>query len=1335
MRQKPSKLIAVILSVILMLSCFFVTTSAAEEALPGTPITELAGKYKTQGRTPIVNDTLMLDWTAAGIEWEANCSGDVTVTLNATRMGHTDVEADGGLYFTVYVDGVMQAADLRIPETVDSTWTSNSTNYPFHITALGNTTFTIAEDLPEGDHTFAIYNQTEANMGAFGVKSIELSGTFKDAPVEKDLFIEFVGDSITAGHGVLNNFNVNAPLYEDATRGWPYLTAKALDADWSVLAVSGITAIDGIGWSGAGSVNMQDVYPFETYYSDKTLAHDFANSKKPDVIVLGLGTNDCWTWNGTGGVTLTDAQKVSGFKQMLTHLRDRNPDSKIVWVYGMMSSAADEFILQAISEMGGAGNEYYSLGLTKNTAGGRGHPNLAVQSEYAADVSAFITKITTPVVQEDWEVPTEKPDYIGSGSSADPFMITNGAELYWAVTNKNEGVHFKLANDIILNEMTVDAANGAVSSDAPLKEWNTDGDDGVYFGGTIDGDNHVIKGLYIDHEYTGTASEWNMGYGLISHANGAVIKNLGIESAYVKAAGGAAAAFVGSIGNGVGNVSFENCYVGADVYLCGNQAGGFLSSGGGSKLTGGVKNCYSLATVIRTNTSYNCGGIYGPIWSMNASNFVENSFCIGLMSGFSGGTRTNCFATVDSTGCTTLSAANMQGINGQLNLCKLSDAFCVVDSGYPKLRSFVGRTNGEWSGFRDGTMGGKGTEDNPYQIKNAEQLAQIIYNGGANYYFRLTNDIYLNDITKIDWDSGTVHAGYTPCGWYGTTFKGHFDGNGHVVYGLYVNETINTSGWNGTGDALFPAMSAGSIKNVGVEYAYVQATNNAAAIVGYAGATAERTIENCYAGEKVTLRGYNAGGIYASGDANMTITNCYSLATLYGSNKFGGISGGWWSYNYGTTEAPNKTTHHISNCYTVSSKVAHAATSTKNCIAGATAVGDAAINASYNTLGDSFVRIGETFPTLKIFTDLPENIPWNGFGDDSYIVEGAGTEANPYMIETAAQLAHVIYNNGGKYYRLANDIYLNDVSSGWLDRENNLVWISSCSDYNGYGKNDDYFRGTLDGDGYVVYGLFYPDDTKCYSSALVPLMGGGTVKNIGIKEARIVALDTAAGVVGIIRPDSNKMKTVENCFADDTVSAKWTDAAMNGGAAGIVGYTSNGASKHDVTIKNCWSAATLSSAKDPNFRSNGIIGKSWDARYTIENCYSVGYKPFGINSTHTISLLGETAYKNVYTDSTTKPYTAGTYVNLTTAQMTAKDALTAMSGFDAELWYAVDGKTPQLRTYGISLGDVNEDGAFELASDTAALRKGLIGAASAKNGDFNKNGAIDICDLVKLSGK
>ena len=84
--------------------------------------------------------------------------------------------------------------------------------------------------------------------------------------------------------------------------------------------------------------------------------------------------------------------------------------------------------------------------------------------------------------------------------------------------------------------------------------------------------------------------------------------------------------------------------------------------------------------------------------------------------------------------------------------------------------------------------------------------------------------------------------------------------------------------------------------------------------------------------------------------------------------------------------------------------------------------------------------------------------------------------------------------------------------------------------------------------------------------------------------------------------------------------------------------------------------------------------------------------------------------------------------------MTGKGALANMPGFSSDAWYAVDGKTPFLRSYGTAIFDANEDGKFEKASDITALRVGLI-SSPAKNGDVNKDGNIDICDLVKLSGK
>jgi len=64
-------------------------------------ITELTGKYKTQGRTVLENGMLMLDWSASGIIFKANCSGNVKIKVNATRLNTAENQ---GAYFTVIVN-------------------------------------------------------------------------------------------------------------------------------------------------------------------------------------------------------------------------------------------------------------------------------------------------------------------------------------------------------------------------------------------------------------------------------------------------------------------------------------------------------------------------------------------------------------------------------------------------------------------------------------------------------------------------------------------------------------------------------------------------------------------------------------------------------------------------------------------------------------------------------------------------------------------------------------------------------------------------------------------------------------------------------------------------------------------------------------------------------------------------------------------------------------------------------------------------------------------------------------------------------------------------------
>ena len=120
------------------------------------------GKIKIQGRYALSGSggSLLLENSASGIEFIANCSGDVSVTLKSTRMSYASGgAAKGGIYFTVLVDGVPQHFDERIPtDSNANNWTSNSTAYPYVLTAKDEVkTFTLAEGLEQGEHRFEIY--------------------------------------------------------------------------------------------------------------------------------------------------------------------------------------------------------------------------------------------------------------------------------------------------------------------------------------------------------------------------------------------------------------------------------------------------------------------------------------------------------------------------------------------------------------------------------------------------------------------------------------------------------------------------------------------------------------------------------------------------------------------------------------------------------------------------------------------------------------------------------------------------------------------------------------------------------------------------------------------------------------------------------------------------------------------------------------------------------------------------------------------------------------------------------------------------------------------------
>jgi len=161
----------------------------------------------------------------------------------------------------------------------------------------------------------------------------------------------------------------------------------------------------------------------------------------------------------------------------------------------------------------------------------------------------------------------------------------------------------------------------------------------------------------------------------------------------------------------------------------------------------------------------------------------------------------------------------------------------------------------------------------------------------------LDADIILNDTTEWNnWDNNAPEKinNWTPIGRssassaYDTPFKGTFDGNGHLVIGVYSKNTNSNS--NQVGLFGFVSAETAVIKNVGVVASYVSG-KEVGLVVGYIWGT----ISDSYSRGIVKTNNGDAGGLVGLGSA-VTIKNCYSTSTVMNindvaDNRMGGLLG------------------------------------------------------------------------------------------------------------------------------------------------------------------------------------------------------------------------------------------------------------------------------------------------------------------------------------------------------------------------------------------------------------------------------------------------------------
>ncbi|MDF9830906.1 hypothetical protein [Parabacteroides sp. PF5-6] len=168
-----------------------------------------------------------------------------------------------------------------------------------------------------------------------------------------------------------------------------------------------------------------------------------------------------------------------------------------------------------------------------------------------------------------------------------------------------------------------------------------------------------------------------------------------------------------------------------------------------------------------------------------------------------------------------------------------------------------------------------------YIVDSQEGLAELadIVNGtgdyteGANalagYSFTMMADIALTGLTGTGW---------TPIGTSGDPFSGTFDGNGHTISGLWINDANANAGFFGY---IFQA----TVKNLGLE---LGADGIRGGLVGgLASLCAYSTVNNCYVSGTVEATS-DLGGLLMANVLHSTISNCYVEGSIKGS-QIGGL--------------------------------------------------------------------------------------------------------------------------------------------------------------------------------------------------------------------------------------------------------------------------------------------------------------------------------------------------------------------------------------------------------------------------------------------------------------
>ena len=691
--------------------------------------------------------------------------------------------------------------------------------------------------------------------------------------------------------------------------------------------------------------------------------------------------------------------------------------------------------------------------------------------------------------------------------------------------------------------------------DLSLHYWEPIGNRSYNFSGHLNGKEHVFTGVFTNVE--------GSNQGLFGYLRGANICNLSIANSEI-----VGTYYVGSVAGYASNTTIYNCHNRSPIagVFHSTVSDSYIGSGGGivgylSDSSSKVYKCSNSGTL----DGERAGGIVGyatgdaqiyDCFNEGVRNVDNNKFVGGIAYKINSAEIYNCYNTARINGYGAGIVSQVE--NGSVQYCYNTGVIANIN---------------RFGGGIAREVIGSGTISNCYNTA-------IVYGGG------IVADLTSGDVTKC-YNTGNIYTdGGLDCGGIVACSEGDI---GFYIANCYNTGTITQKGIGNVGGII------GSGENGSVHLSY-----NIGEVVNYT------TISVSHPGR--------TGGIIGE-SYHCNIINCFVLSNI--STRYlepGAIVG----YNYG--QDVDNTSYYIRNCYwggdcALENVVGASSSYVSDC--GTCTFEDAKTLTwfihgkwciSYETYKWNFLTtwqidsdINQGYPTLKFPQAIkpdasePDNtsIFWtdNGIYADSF-AGGDGTEDNPYLISTSAQLARLAYliNNSSTnadyrnlYYKQTTNL---DMSAYWWD----AIGTSSAR----------YFSGNFDGGGFTISGLYTQSGmTSTYNyQGLFGYVRGinsssyAEIHDVGIIDSNIRGYD----YVGAISGGADRYVIINNCYNKGTVTG-------NDSIGGIVGeswgYRPISTTEHNQ-IYNCYNEGVIVGID----YVGGIVGRTH--RTAVYSCYNLG---------------------------------------------------------------------------------------------------------------------------------